>query len=379
MKIGDNNLDVELLVDGKEAFSSIIEAIRNAKKSVYINIFIWRDDKIGNIMAKEVLEAANRGVKVKIVKDKLGAAFEKGEENKQSLFNKEFDLKVNIKAKVIDLMYPMKGKAKSARQRENKIAKEIKNHKNISLNANTVRSDHSKYYIIDDEVLIMGGMNIEDKTIYTDAEGKKYNDYMIKIKGKEYVNKFLQLLNHGISTNDKNLDFLFNVKRGNQVVYEAKEKLLKLMSNAKESVNIIMAYIGDKELVEKIIETANRGVKIKMLFPSKANVQNDLNMKVIKYIMQETNNKVKMYLSKNMVHAKLMIIDGKTLTFGSTNFNNQATKKLSELNIVLKEYGDEFNKVLMESFNKNIENAIEIKDLKDIKYNKTRAFLEGAI
>jgi hypothetical protein len=49
--------DFTLLVDGKEAFPEILKCIGNAKKSITINMFIWRDDNIGNAIAKAILDA----------------------------------------------------------------------------------------------------------------------------------------------------------------------------------------------------------------------------------------------------------------------------------------------------------------------------------
>ena len=375
----NNDSKIELLVDGEIAFKKIIESIRNAKKSILINIFIWRDDKIGNIMAKEVYVVENMYLQVVIKKYKLGYTFEKAEENKQSFFHKDFDFVLDIKSKAVDFMYPMKEKAKNSKQRENNLLNDILNHPNIEVFAQEVRSDHSKYYIFDGSSLIMGGMNIEDRTIYTDVQGRKYNDYMIKLEGEEYVSKFTNLLEKGIGTNSENLDFLFNVKRGNKVIYEAQEKILNLLSSAEKSIDIMMAYLGDKLIIEKIIELANNGIEIKMIIPSKANIQNDLNMKVIKFILEKTNNKVKVYLSPNMLHAKLMVIDGKVLSFGSTNFNKQATQKLSELNIVLRNFDDDFNNVLAKSINDKIRESKLVEDPNQIKYSSIRANLESRV
>ena len=65
--------DFTLLVDGKKAFPEILKRIEKAKSSVLVNMFIWRDDKIGNELAKTVLAAAKRGVQVRISVDKYGA------------------------------------------------------------------------------------------------------------------------------------------------------------------------------------------------------------------------------------------------------------------------------------------------------------------
>ena len=61
--------DFTLLVDGKEAFPEILRCIGDAQESIYINMFIWRDDRIGNDIAQAVLEAAQRGVQVEISAD----------------------------------------------------------------------------------------------------------------------------------------------------------------------------------------------------------------------------------------------------------------------------------------------------------------------
>ena len=380
MRLGNQNKAIELLVDGEKAFSRIIKRIRNATKSIYISMFIWRDDKIGNSILQELIDAADRGVKICIVKDKLGEVFEKSEENKQSIFHKEFNFGLWFKAVAIDIMYPMRGKPRSRKQSSNPLVQKLLNYCNVDVNNEAILGDHSKYYIFDKDILIMGGMNIEDKTIYTDVEGKKYNDYMVEMVGSVYVEKFTQRLNTGIRFNEKSLvEFIFNARRNGEIIYGAKSRILRILSSAKESIDIIMAYIGDKEITEKIIESANRGVSIKILLPAKSNIQHDLNMKVLKYIMKKTDNKVNVYLSKNMVHAKLIRVDNQVLTFGSTNLNKQAMKRLLELNVFMKNYDQDFSEVLEESIQRNITDATRIRNGSSIKFNPIRAMLEQMV
>ena len=81
--------NMTLLVNGENAFPEIIRCVEGAKKSVAINMFIWRDDRIGNRMAEAVLNAADRGVKVQISVDRYGVVLEKCEESKGSFFHKE--------------------------------------------------------------------------------------------------------------------------------------------------------------------------------------------------------------------------------------------------------------------------------------------------
>ena len=104
--------DFLLLVDGKEAFPSILSAIDHAKKNIHINMFIWRDDNIGNEIGKACLEAANRGVKVFISIDRYGVVLEKSEESKKSFFHKKQSIIEKIKIQALKIFYPMKGSSK---------------------------------------------------------------------------------------------------------------------------------------------------------------------------------------------------------------------------------------------------------------------------
>ena len=75
--------DLTLLVDGREAFPEILRCISAAERSIRINMFIWRDDEIGNAIAAELLSAAERGVRVDITVDRYGVVLEKAEEAKE--------------------------------------------------------------------------------------------------------------------------------------------------------------------------------------------------------------------------------------------------------------------------------------------------------
>lgn len=372
---------ITLYNGGKEAFPRIIEKIEKAEKSIMVGMFVWREDEIGNQIAEKLVEAANRGVNIHIIKDKLGMVFELAEENKKSLFHNEFDLKLMIQAMAMDIFYPMDGKSKYRRQTKNLLYQQLVNNDNIKVDKDKVLSDHSKYYIFDDSTLIMGGMNIENKSIYTDVEGKEYIDFMVELAGNKYVKKFYDKINYvDQQQNDENIEFIVNLKNNTNRNFEVKNKFLELLSSAKESVTIVMAYVGDKDVTNKIIEIANKGIDITLLLPEKANLQNNLNMKVLIRIMKETSNKVNAYLSKKMVHAKMIIIDDQIVTFGSANINKNGMTKLSELNILINKSSFKgFNEKLKISLHENFKNSIKISDSNMIKYNQVKALIEQII
>ena len=154
---------ISLLTDGKEAFPEILRCIAAAQRTICVNMFIWRDDEIGNRVAAAILAAAERGVQVELSVDRYGVVLEKAEECKRSFFHKRQSLTEKLKTAVLELLYPMPGAPKCARDEETELYRAIMNHPNIRVEKDKFKADHSKFYIFDDEILILGGINIEDK------------------------------------------------------------------------------------------------------------------------------------------------------------------------------------------------------------------------
>lgn len=365
-----------LLVDGKEAFPSIINAINNAKKNIHINMFIWRDDNIGNEIGKACLDAANRGVSVYISIDRYGVVLEKSEEAKKSFFHKKQSIGEKIKIQALKVFYPMPGSSKDSRDIESDLYKKIMNHPNIVISNDVFKADHSKYYIIDDEILFLGGINIEDKENGADMQGRIYQDYMVKIEGSEFVLAFKSKMEKGIDIS-KDYSFGINSKEISPRIFEMEDIYLKMINNCNTNLQITMAYFSPlRKFTKAIINAYKRGVNITILIPDRANYQSDTNRKTIKRLMKKTNNNILVYFSPKMVHTKLIIADD-LISFGSTNITKKAFKQLNELNLCIKKYECPFINNLLESIIENYQLSKRINSYKEIKYNPFMAFLEG--
>ena len=365
---------LKLLVDGDEAFKNILHHIKTAKKSVYANVFIWRDDKIGNIIAKALLRAAERGVQVTISKDRLGSVFEKGEENKQSFFHKGFDTRLLFQEKIVLLSYHTLRKSIRSIQKTNPLVQTLLEHKNIHIDKKHIKKDHSKYFIFDDNIIITGGVNIEDRQVFPDITGKLWNDYMIELKGKLFVKLLQKRLQGKINQNTNSwFDFVANSKHH----FELKQAILALLSSAKKEIKIIMAYLGDPDITKKLIEMSNTGIDITLLAPQKANIQNDLNYKIMKHLL--TKSDIKICLSKYMIHAKMIFIDDAITLVGSANLNKQTMKQLCELNILVKGKNLPFTQDVRQSITKHLQNSTLITDPSILQYRFWKSFLEDLI
>ncbi len=60
-----------LLDHGEQSLLARLHLIRSAQKSIEIQTFIWVNDEAGHLLIRELLKAAKRGVKVKVIIDQL--------------------------------------------------------------------------------------------------------------------------------------------------------------------------------------------------------------------------------------------------------------------------------------------------------------------
>lgn len=365
-----------LLINGKEAFPEILKCIENAEKSIEINMFIWRGDNIGKTIAQAVLNAAERGVEVFISVDRYGLVLEKCEECSHSFFHEKPKFQELVKIKTLEFFYPTLKDKKAPKADHGLLLEKMLSHPNIKVSRDIFKADHSKYYIFDEKILILGGINIEDKENGHDLAGRQYQDYMVKISNSDTVKEFRLKLDTG-KDSDSDIQFTVNNKNLKPAQFEAEELLLKVINEAQKELLIIMAYFSPLPQFIKAIHNAwRRGVKITVIIPEHANFQNDLNRKTVKMLMKKCKNGLNLYFYKGMIHTKLLYNE-KILTTGSTNITKKAFKQLTELNLTLERKDEDFFKKLNASIENTISDSIKITKEEDIKYNIPMTILEN--
>ena len=366
---------ITLLVNGETAFPEIIRSIRQAEISVEINMFIWRDDDIGNRMAEAVLSAADRGVKVYLSVDRYGVVLEKCEECKKSFFHKTQTLTERFKIAALEWMYPENGMPGRVPDEYSELYQRITTHPNITVSADLFKADHSKYYIIDNEILFLGGINIEDKENGCDLSGRVYGDYMVKLCGRNYVEGFREKLKTGKNTMD-GIFYGINLKTPSRR-FEMEQLYLDMIAEAKSELHITMAYFSPmKKFTDAILAAHARGVRVTVLIPERANFQNDSNRRTVRRLLKASKGQIEVYLSPKMLHTKLMANDF-YLSLGSTNITKKAFSQLNELNLFVSKTNASFDSSLTASIRRDIDGARRVCSYQDIAYRPLVAFLEG--
>jgi hypothetical protein len=206
--------ELELLVDGKEAFNEIFTAIDSAESSVYIQTYIWKDDSTGQSVVTMLKAAADRGVGVTVSKDMLGTFFELSDmiQGKPSPVFTKFGLK---------------------------------RHKNIQVDTNIFAdTDHSKYCIFDERSVIFGGMNIADEYHL------QWHDYMVLIRGKAwteaFTNKVLKL-----QPWPRHSPLVLTVNNSKET--EIRTATIEIIDHAKNKVVVEHAYFSDDKVIEDLL------------------------------------------------------------------------------------------------------------------------------
>ena len=147
------NNEVDIFIDGKSKFESLIKDLKEAKVSIYLQYYIFLDDKIGNEIAEILIEKAKEGVEVKVIYDHVGSFSAKN----------KFFRKMGVAVIEVHPFFRV----------------------NFPQVANRINwRNHRKIVIIDGETGYIGGMNIADRYAFGNGKSKEmWRDTHFRVKG----------------------------------------------------------------------------------------------------------------------------------------------------------------------------------------------------
>jgi cardiolipin synthase len=144
---------VRLLVDGRETYPAMLEAIDAAKTTIDFEIYTICSDHTGELFKQAFVRAAKRGVRIRFLYDYIGS----------------LGLDANFVRTLIDNGV------------EVKVYHPLVLHRpSWAIN----RRDHRKMLIVDGKVTFTGGINISDEYSPIDQGGKGWRDTHIRIEGE---------------------------------------------------------------------------------------------------------------------------------------------------------------------------------------------------
>lgn len=287
--------DLKLLVDGREAFKAILEAIGSATSSIYVQTYIWKDDTIGKEIVKRLKTAADRGVRVTVRKDILGTIFE---------------IKDMLKGR-LSPVFTQKG---------------LKGYPNIDVNLDVFAdTDHSKYFIVDNRTVIFGGMNIADEY------HNQWHDYMVMIQNKRWAEAFGAKVVKGEPWPDA---APFVIAVNDRKATQIRTAMIEMLDHARESVIIEHAYFSDDRIIASVQRAAARSVQVTVILPEHPDTHLYANMATINRLLScNPKHSIRVYLYPKMSHAKVMLIDGRIAAIGSANLTPRSMLTSKEVTL----------------------------------------------
>ncbi|RPI27256.1 MAG: phosphatidylserine/phosphatidylglycerophosphate/cardiolipin synthase family protein [Acidobacteria bacterium] len=323
------------LIGAERAFERIVERIREARDEIEIRMFIWRNDSVGVWIADELAAAADRGVRIRIRKDLLGSIHERAEENRRSFFPHRQPAHVWLLTQFLKRLYfrPVSPRVLIARSRPTANHR-LLTHPLVTCQYRERLWDHSKCYVFDRETLILGGMNLEEKLTVGDVYGKQWRDYMVELRNRVLAEAFLAGQSVRVTLNGASARLILHPGDRYEPESAIRTEIISLLRKARTEVIMEMAYFGDALITAEIVKACRRGVAVKIVTSARANIQSNLNLHILRQILDETNNQARVHLSPKMIHSKIMLVDNRYVYLGSGNFNRSSIK-CAEVGVVI--------------------------------------------
>ena len=196
------NNRILILDEGDKALLARIHLIRNASKSIDIQTFIWTNDECGRLLMYELVQAAKRGVKVRIIADQ----FVSNKDPKIMAFLVTVNPNIEVKhyRPVADYINPDKGHV---------MLKTVFRFKKLN------QRMHNKIMVFDNAIAITGGRNIEN-SYYNFSTHMNFRDRDALVLGpvvSDMTKSFELFWKYEFSVPSRNLIDVQNVIKNDEV------------------------------------------------------------------------------------------------------------------------------------------------------------------
>lgn len=328
---------VVLLKSGQEKFDDMFKAVRQAKSSIHLEYFNFRNDSIASLLFDILAEKAAAGVEVRALFDGFG-----NDSNNKPLKKRHIS---ELRSRGIDI------------HEFDPLRFPWVNH--------VFHRDHRKIVIIDGKIAYTGGMNVADYYIKgTEAVGS-WRDMHCRIEGQEvntlqsiFLRIWKKVTGEQLSGSKYYRGYLtperFDGLRkdttataGHKMVGiinrepRTTNKIIRkfyidAINDAKDSIKIVNPYLTlSHKLKKSLYDAIKRGVKVEVMVSTHSDIP--LTPDCVFYNVHKLMKHgatVWMY-KPGFHHTKIIMVDGRFCTVGSANLNARSLRFDYEENAVI--------------------------------------------
>jgi cardiolipin synthase len=331
---------VELLTGGQHYFQALLAAIRSAKYSILLEYYTIQNDTIGYELASDLIDAVQRGVKVQLIYDYIGCV-----ETPSSYFN-------NLSQRGIELFSFNKPSFKRGIFWFDK-------------------RDHRKMTIIDNQLAFLGGFNIGDQYTGSMKSRQRFRDLGFSIRG-EAVGELIRIFSEtwqmerddpveaapvscSVQDADTRGDASISIVSGGprqRRSYIREAFQLNIASAAEEILIATPYFVPGPRIIRVLLRAARRGVRVRLLLPARSDVPLMLLLGRSSYGTLLRGGIEIFELEREILHAKVMLIDGERTVIGSANLDQRSFHRNYEINCIVDndKFGGQIRSLLQEEF-----------------------------
>lgn len=309
---------VTTLNNGDEIFPAMLDAIRNAKKTITFETYIYWAGKVGQDFANVLTERAHAGVKVHVLLDWIGSN--------------------NMNARLIEQL---------------KIAGvEVERYRPLrwySLSKMNSRT-HRKILVVDGEIGFIGGVGIGDEWSGSAQDPDHWREMHYQVEGPvvahlqaAFTDNWLKTVPSVLNSGDY---FPELADKGESVAQVFKSsprgggdsaRLMFLLSLAAARERILIAnsyFVPDDRTSQELIAASDRGVRVEVIVPGEI-IDTQITRRASRSQwgpLLEAGIAIYEY-QPTMFHCKVMVIDDRWVSVGSANFDNRSFRLNDEANL----------------------------------------------
>lgn len=309
--------------DGVEAYQVLTELIEEAEISIEIITFILGRDDVGRRLVTLLARKARQGVKVKLLLDALGCFLTKG----------RFVQPLRDAGGQVGIFLPLL-------MVRSRWAANLRNHR--------------KMVIIDGCQAVVGGMNLAKNYLGPASYEKRWMDMVLLFRGVSVGHlrnvfrhdwayatgeKFKRVEPEYPSTYDHDFDSIVQVVADGPSYANRRplySGILAALHQAEKSIWVVSPYFVPDEPLSAALELAARmGLEVRIIMPERSN-HPLVDLAGNSFLPDLIDAGVQLYrYQPGMIHAKLIVIDGRLAVVGTANMDIRSFQLNFELALFL--------------------------------------------